>query len=84
MATKVCFAMDACCGTSTEIPMAAPLAIGEKSGAGYQQQWPAALQRSDQATDVEVPRLPSVIFTLNGPLVYQWDFGGKTAQGWLV
>jgi hypothetical protein len=84
MATKVCFATGACCGTSTQIPMAALLAIREKSGAGYRQQWPAALQGSDQAAHVEMPRLPSVIFTLNGPLVYQWDFEGSTPQGWQV
>jgi hypothetical protein len=79
MATKVCFATGACYGTSTEIPLATLLAIKEKSGAGYQRQWPAVLQRSDRAADVEAPGLPSVIFTLNGPLVYQWFFDGTTA-----
>jgi len=58
--------------------MAALLAIKEKSGAGYQRQWPAALQRSDRVADVEAPGLPSVIFTLNGPLVYQWHCHGST------
>jgi hypothetical protein len=64
--------------------MAALLAIKEKSGAGYPQQWPAALQPSDRPADVESLRAPSVIFTLNGPLVYQWGFEGSTLQGWQV